>query len=193
MYRKIFGILKILILSSLLMACANTQESALKEMQLSFVTVHHSTLQIPLHASYQWSEGFSHQSVEGRLHHVDMWSLLKQAIEQEMLDKGYQQALPHESADLHISFVAALTSALNDTEIQQQYGLVPGLETGLIDHHRYEKGTLIFDVVNPATQQIAWRTAGQALANLQSIPAEARAARIQLFVKKLLEFLPDAK
>ena len=65
--------------------------------------------------------------------------------------------------------------------------------TERIDHHKYEKGTLIFDVVNPETQQLAWRTAGQALASLENIPLTERQARIDVFVKKLLAFLPDAK
>jgi len=162
-------------------------------MQVSFVTVHHSKLLIPVNATYQWSEGFVHQASEGRLHHIDMWSLLKQAIEQEMQNKGYRKIAQTEQADLDISFIAALTSALDDNKIQQQYGLVPGLVTQRIDHHRYEKGTLVFDVVNPRTQQLAWRTAGQALASLADIPLEERQARIAVFVKKLLAFLPDAK
>lgn len=193
MYRKISLILKFILLSSLLASCASKQAIQPENMQVSFVTVHHSKLLIPVNATYQWSEGFIHQASEGRLHYIDMWSLLKQGIEQEMQNKGYQKVAQTEQADIDISFVAALTSALDDNKIQQQYGLVPGLVTQRIDHHRYEKGTLIFDVVNPDSQQLAWRTAGQALASLEDIPLAERQARIEVFVKKLLAFLPDAK
>lgn len=193
MYRKISLILKFILLSSLLASCASKQAIQPENMQVSFVTVHHSKLLIPVNATYQWSEGFIHQASEGRLHYIDMWSLLKQGIEQEMQNKGYQKVAQTEQADIDISFVAALTSVLDDNKIQQQYGLVPGLVTQRIDHHRYEKGTLIFDVVNPDSQQLAWRTAGQALASLEDIPLAERQARIEVFVKKLLAFLPDAK
>lgn len=193
MYRKFFLSLKYILMSALLTSCVTSQNMPYEEMKVSFVTVHHSTLSIPLHASYQWSEGFSHQVSQGRLHKIDMWSLLKQSIEQEMQRKGYHKTTQAKTANLNISFVAALTSSLNDQQIEQKYGLVPGLIAPKLDPRHYEKGTLIFDVVNPDTQQLAWRTAGQALASLDDIPAAERAARINVFVKKLLEFLPDAK
>ncbi|NOQ13408.1 MAG: DUF4136 domain-containing protein [Methyloprofundus sp.] len=193
MYRKISLILKCILISALIVSCSAKQPLQPEDMQVSFVNVHHSELHIPVNAIYQWSEGFVHQVSEGRLHYIDMWSLLKQGIEQEMQNKGYRKIAQTEQADIDISFVAALTSALDDHQIQQQYGLVPGLVTQRIDHHRYEKGTLIFDVVNPETQQLAWRTAGQALASLEDIPLVEREERIKLFVKKLLAFLPDAK
>ncbi len=182
-----------MLISLFIVSCSTKQVVQPEDMQVSFITVHHSELHIPVNATYQWSEGFVHQVTEGRLQYIDMWSLLKAAIEQEMHNKGYRKIAQTEQADIDISFVAALTSALDDNQIQQQYGLVPGLVTQRIDHHRYEKGTLIFDVVNPNTQQLVWRTAGQALASLEEIPLAERRARIELFVKKLLNFLPDAK
>jgi len=193
MYRNFSIILKCIFISAVVVSCANKQDIQPENTQASFVTMHHSKLHIPVNATYQWSEGFVRQVSEGRLHYIDMWSLLKQGIEQEMQNKGYRKIAQTEQADIDISFVAALTSALDDNEIQQKYGLVPGLMTQRVDHHRYEKGSLIFDVVNPKTQQLAWRTAGQALASLEDIPLVERQARIEIFVKKLLNFLPDAK
>lgn len=192
MYRKFFLILKYILISASLFSCTTTQERQVEEMPVSFITVHHSKLSIPVNATYQWSAGFSQQVSLGKLHNINMWRLLKQSIEQEMQHKGYQKAALAKAANLNISFVAALTSELNDQEIQQQYGLVPGLVTTGVNQQHYEKGTLIFDVVNPDSQQLAWRTAGQALASLDDIPMIERQARIDLFVKKLLVFLPDA-
>lgn len=192
MYRKISLIVKGLLLSSLLMACSVKQVIPSEEMHVSFVTVHHSKIFIQLPATYQWSEGFTHQAAEARLQHVDMWHLLKQAIEQEMQRKGYEQVSQTAQADISISFVAALTSALDDYDIQQKYALVPGLVDNSVDHHRYEKGSLIFDVVDSKTGQLAWRTAGQALvAVLETMPLAERKIRVAIFVKKLLAFLPE--
>ena len=129
-----------MLISAFIVSCSTKQEVQLEDMQVSFVTVHHSKLLIPVNATYQWSEGFVRQVSEGRLQYIDMWSLLKQGIEQEMQNKGYRKVAQTQQADIDISFVAALTSALDDNEIQQQYGLVPGLVTERIDHHRFEKG-----------------------------------------------------
>lgn len=108
-----------------------------------------------------------------------------------MNHKGYRPIADAEQADLNISFVAALASTISDAEIAREYGLVPGLMVNNVDKQHYEKGTLIFDVVNPITGKLAWRTAGQALASLDDISLAQRKARIDSFVKRLLAFLPE--
>lgn len=190
MYRKIL-IINYILLSVLLVSCATKQYARQENMQVSFITVHHSKLLIPENATYQWSEGFSRQAEKGLIKNVDIWALLKQSIEQEMQKKGYEHIAEAEHADINISFIATLASTLGDDEIAQRYGLVPGLMVHNVDKNRYEKGTLIFDVVNPKTNQLAWRTAGQALATLADIPLDERKSRIDVFVKKLLAFLPE--
>lgn len=175
----------------MLLSCSTHQQVLEENMPVSFITVHHSVLTIPENATYQWSEGFRERADSGVIKNVDMWGLLKQSIENEMRRKGYQQISEARQADLNISFIAALESSLGDTQIAQQFGLVPGLMVQNFDKNRYEKGTLIFDVVNPQTNRLAWRTAGQALATLTDIPLQERKARIDVFVKKLLAFLPE--
>ena len=178
-------------MGALLVSCSATQHVPKDEMLVSFITVHHSMLLLPENATYQWSKGFTRQADDGLIKNVDMWTLLKQSIEQEMQNKGYRQIADAEQADLNISFMATLESSMGDAEIAQQYGLVPGLMVHNVDKNHYEKGTLIFDVVNPKTNQLAWRTAGQALASLGDIPLAQRKSRIDVFVKKLLAFLPE--
>lgn len=160
-------------------------------MSVSFITAYHSKLLLPENATYQWSKGFTRHSSSGMIKNVDMWSLIKQSIEQEMQAKGYRPVAEAEQADINISFVAVLASDMSDAEIADRYGLVPALMVHNVDKNNYEKGTLIFDVVNPKTNQLAWRTAGQALATLKDIPMEERKSRIDVFVKKLLAFLPE--
>jgi hypothetical protein len=132
-----------------------TQQIPQEDILVSFITVHHSKLLLPENATYQWSKSFARQSDEGLIKNVDMWGLLKQAIEQEMQNKGYTQIADAGQADLNISFMAALESSMGDAEIAQKYGLVPGLMVNHVDKDLYEKGTLIFDVVNPRTNQLA--------------------------------------
>ncbi|WP_428355250.1 DUF4136 domain-containing protein [Methyloprofundus sp.] len=191
MYRKACLLANLILFSVLLVSCSTKQYVAQEEMRVSFITVHHSKLLLPENATYQWSKGFLQQSGSGLIKNVDMWALLKQSIERHMRKKGYKQVAGAEQADLNICFVASLQSALSDEEIARRYGLVPGLMVHNIDKARYEKGTLIFDVVNPKTNQLVWRTAGQALATLEDIPLDARKSRIDIFVKKLLAFLPE--
>ena len=191
MNRKISLLVNFVLISALLASCATTRHVHDEGMLVSFITVHHSKLLLPENATYQWSKGFTHQHDDGLIKNVDMWTLLKQSIEKEMNHKGYRQIADAEQADLNISFVAALASTISDTEIAREYGLVPGLMVNNVDKQHYEKGTLIFDVVNPITGKLAWRTAGQALASLDDIPLAQRKARIDSFVKRLLAFLPE--
>ena len=191
MLRKIVLIGKGLLVGALLAGCATTEVVPENDRQVAFVTVHHSIFHIPVSATYRWSDGFMQQSDTDIIKNVPMWGLLKQGIEQEMQRKGYRQVRQNEQADIDISFAAALTSSLDDQKIQQKYGLVPGLMVNPLNPQRYEKGTLIFDVLNPRTNKLAWRTAGQALASLKAISLPDRQARIRGFVKKLLAFLPE--
>ncbi|MDT8426195.1 MAG: DUF4136 domain-containing protein [Methyloprofundus sp.] len=191
MVRKIVLLSKGLLVGALLVGCATTDVVSENDRQTAFVTVHHSILHISMPATYRWSDGFMQQSKGELIKKVPMWDLLQQGIEQEMQRKGYRQVLQTEQADMNISFAIALSSSLDDQKIQEQYGLVPGLMVNPLNPQRYEKGTLIFDVLNPQTNKLAWRTAGQALASLESVPLVERKARIQVFVKKLLAFLPE--
>ena len=160
-------------------------------MPVSFITVYHSKLLLPENATYQWSKGFTRHADRGLIKNVDMWGLIKQSIEQEMQAKGYRHIAEAEQADINISFIAVLASDLSDAEIESRYGLVPVLTVPNVNKNNYEKGTLIFDVVNPKTNKLAWRAAGQALTSLKDIPLEERESRIDVFVKKLLAFLPE--
>jgi hypothetical protein len=56
---------------------------------------------------------------------------------------------------------------------------------------RDEKGTLVFDVINRKTNQLVWRIAWLTAASMGDIPLAERKARINVFVKKLLAFLPE--
>ncbi|MEO1885999.1 MAG: hypothetical protein ABGX72_01305 [Methyloprofundus sp.] len=56
---------------------------------------------------------------------------------------------------------------------------------------RDEKGDLVFDVISRKTNQLVWRTAWPVAASLGDIPLAERKARINVFVKKLLAFLPE--
>ena len=162
-----------------------------EKMRTAFVVVHHSILNIPKQATFQWSPGFTRQAKGELIKNVDMWSLIKQSIEGEMQRQGYRHIEQAEQADINICFTAVLQESLRDAQIAQRYGLVPGLMTHNIDQHRYQKGTVIFDVVNPHSGQLVWRTAGQALASLENIPQQERNTRINIFVKKLLAFLAE--
>ncbi len=174
--------------SLLLVACSSAPivSSLDSENKTVFMTVHHSILHISLPASYHWSSRFLHQPMQSSVQ-----DLLKQSIEQEMQRKGYRLVGEQQPADLTISFTLAFNSVLNDKDIQRLYGLAPSLLNGEMGHHRYEKGTVIFDVLNTKTQQLAWRTAGKNLTAIIDLPSAEKQERINYFVKKLLAFLPE--
>ncbi|TXL14253.1 hypothetical protein BMR05_01310 [Methylococcaceae bacterium HT4] len=167
MYRKICLTLRSVFIKyplmvMLLVSCSATQLVQQESMPVAFITVHHSKLLIPENATYQWSDGFMRHSQKGLISNVDMWELLKQSIEQELNNKGYRHTAEAEHADLNISFIAALASTLGDKEIASRYGLVPGLMVHSVDKNRYEKGTLIFDVLKPGNRSagLAYSRAG---------------------------------
>ncbi|HIG64599.1 MAG TPA: hypothetical protein EYQ43_03330 [Methyloprofundus sp.] len=78
---------------------------------MPFITAHHSKLLLLKNTTYYWSKGVARQSDEGLIKNVDMWTLLKQSIEQEVQNKGYQHIENAGQADLNISFMALWNQA----------------------------------------------------------------------------------
>lgn len=89
-----------------------------------------------------------------------------------------------------IGYVAALKTALDDNAIEQTYGVRPGLIEGEIDQRKFEKGTVIVDLIEPVSGRLIWRGAGQSLATLEDIPPELRKQRVHQFIKNLFSALP---
>jgi len=161
-------------------------ENSLALARTSMVQKHYDDELIPNGTLFSWSPSLKGVYQDNRLDHVDMDNLLKQAIKNALVKKGYLFTENSITAAYTVTFTAALKSALSDDEVLRIYGAQPGLVPNRKADQTAEKGTLIVDVVNQKTGRLHWRSIGQALANLNEIPLQHRKQRVDQFVDFLL-------
>ncbi len=189
---KIISILSILFLVS-----CTTQKSPQTSvqntplaMQSSMVTARYSNDRISASAIYQWAPRQIEFHDDSRLAHANLNNLIQMSIIDELNSKGYSYKPDASQPEFQIAYVAALKTALNDQAIEQKYGIRPGLVDGKSDQSKYEKGTIIIDLIEPVSGRLIWRGAGQAMATLEDIPQDVRKSRVQKFIKDLFSALP---
>ena len=76
-----------------------------------------------------------------------------------MQEKGYG-FVPSGRADLYIGYVAALVGDLDDDKLQEIYGFDTGWRPN-DNPRKYEKGTLIVDIMQNYPRRLIWRGAIQ--------------------------------
>lgn len=161
-------------------------------MQSSMVTARYSNDRISPSAIYQWAPRQIKFYDDSRLEHANLNYLIQMSIINELNSKGYSYQPESRQPQFQIAYVAALQTALDDQAIEEKYGIRPGLVDGKNDRSKYEKGTIIVDLIEPASGRLIWRGAGQALATLEDIPQEQRKQRVEKFIKDLFIALPNA-
>jgi hypothetical protein len=117
------------------------------------------------------------------------------AVEHELESRGLTK-VPFDTADLHVAYFAALTVGFNQTYLGEYYGYISGwaspIPIGLAPTtsvSMYEKGTVLVDVVDRASNKAIWRaTAVTRIAQEHSL--DKRVERINDAAKKMFEKYP---
>ena len=89
-----------------------------------------------------------------------------------------------------VDYRVALGNPLEDERLSRRHGVQPGLQAGTPDASRYEKGTLVVNVVDNSHGRTVWSSALQGFADLD-IPAHVRQQRINEIVARMLAGFPD--
>ncbi len=116
--------------------------------------------------------------------------LLEDSIEQSFRARGLN-FYPYVSArsDFWVVYVIVLDDSSGDDQILRTYGMMPGFVTDTTTS--YEKGTLIVDLVDSASQRQVWRGSVQGLV-APDLPEEVRRLRLQSAIDQMLSNLPIA-
>src|SRR4051794_5158725 len=84
------------------------------------------------------------------------------AVDRELTARGLVQA-PPETADIHIAYFAALSVGFDQSYLGEHYGYITGFASPVpsfapsTSSTVYDKGTVLIDVVNRATNRAIWR------------------------------------
>ena len=114
---------------------------------------------------------------------------LEKAIGNALQKKGYEYTWRAGLADLRVGYLVVMNGVLTGKEINDRFGIQPGLNLQAPDTVRYEKGTLVIDILDMKTGRTAWRGALQGFADLR-ISKEDRQERFDDMVMFMLARFP---
>jgi hypothetical protein len=114
---------------------------------------------------------------------------LEKAISNALQKKGYEYTWRAGLADLRVGYLVVMNGVLTGKEINDRFGIQPGLNLQAPDSVRYEKGTLVIDILDMKSGRTAWRGALQGFADLR-ISKEDRQERFDDMVMFMLARFP---
>lgn len=116
-------------------------------------------------------------------------TLVQDAIVSTLQQKGYRQVATAGEADLLVDYHIALGDAAAGSALAGTYGVQPSINVDSPDPEKYEKGTLVIEVIDSRTGLSAWRSALQGFAGMD-LPAAQRRERIELMMQRMLSGVP---
>ena len=114
---------------------------------------------------------------------------LENVISNALQKKGYEYTWRAGLADLRVGYLVVMNGVLTGKEINDRFGIQPGLNLQAPDTVRYEKGTLVIDIIDVKTGHAAFRGALQGFADL-GISREDRQDRLDDMVMFMLARFP---
>jgi len=158
--------------------------------RLSVVVVFDNTMFIPTPARFAWPQGGTHSYMDTKLKNVPVISMLKDIIQEQLIQKGFKHTTSTDESDFLVMFTVAVEGALSDEAINKNFGIQPGLQSNAKQNNEYTKGTLVIDIQNKFTQQSLLRGAIQGFAKFD-LSNEERKTRLKAAVRNVLDKLPN--
>jgi hypothetical protein len=117
------------------------------------------------------------------------------AVDRQLAARGLTQADP-DSADVHVAYMAALSTGFSHTYLGEYYGYVTGwgspIPPGLAPSTSatiYEKGTVVVDIVDRTSKRAIWR--GSIVTRVhQETKLEKRIERINEGAERIFQRFP---
>lgn len=183
-----------LTLVSLLPGCARMpsvggEATRVKPMPFTAVSTMDPLADVSSAVSFTWAPRMQEIHSDPRANQAPDQQALENAISGALQNKGYEHTWKSGSADLKVGYLVVMNGALSGEEISDRFGIQPGLNLPTPDDTRYEKGTLVVDIIDAKTGRTVWRGALQGFADLE-IPKEERQERLNAMVTFMLARFP---
>jgi hypothetical protein len=195
MKRRQHGVLVVLLaLGSVLPGCVQMPPAGgaamrVKPMPFTAVSTMDPLADVSSAASFTWAPRMQEIYSDAREGQAPDQQVLEQAISGALQNKGYEYTWKAGAADLKVGYLVVMNGALSGEQIRARFGIEPGLNLPTPDDTRYEKGTLVVDIIDAKTGRTVWRGALQGFADLE-IPKEDRQERLNAMVTFMLARFP---
>ena len=140
--------------------------------------------------TYAWRPGPQQGVSDPRFDSTLIDTRVRAAIDRVLASKGYRTAAPGTVADFLVGYHAVVRQKTSAQTINGWYGYRVGARRAPQAYvHDYDKGTLLIDVIDPATMQLLWRGSGTGVVDPQA-SLEKREQRINEAVDRILADFP---
>ncbi len=170
--------------------CFITIASA-EETPYAVISVSNPDIKVLTSKEFTWSDKSRYVYEDNRLEGFPLKKNFQNDIKTKLISNGFTFTESLQNASIFVGYVIALESSLNDMDINNLYGINPGFinKEKEKNKNKYEKGTIIIDIIESRTNRMIWRGAMQGMAEF-GIPDNEREERLSSAVNRLLdEFL----
>ncbi len=170
--------------------CFLTIASA-EETTYAVISVSNPDIKVLSSREFTWSDKSRYVYDDKRLEGFPLKNRFQNDIKNKLTSNGFTFTESLQNASIFVGYVIALESSLNDMDINNLYGINPGFINKEKEKNKtkYEKGTIIIDIIESRTNRMIWRGAMQGMAEF-GIPDNEREERLSSAVNRLLdEFL----
>ena len=162
-----------------------------QEIPSSIVSVSNPEIKVLSSKTFTWSPKSIYVYEDERFKGFPIKQTFQKDIYKKLTKSGFTYADSLDEAGIVVGYVLALESALSDMDINNLYEMNPGFIGDKSDTDKYEKGTIVIDIIEARTNRMIWRGALQGMANFD-VSDKERKERIKIVVDRLLdEFIKD--
>ena len=158
---------------------------------ISLETEHDPSASFEGRKSFAWLVG-PRETGDARVDDPTVQARIKETIETALAEQGYKGTTA-EKADFFVSYKARINQEIEtwQTTMNLPYGWrsAMGPRKTVTAVHEVEEGTLILDIVDPASRNLIWRGIASAAIDRRKSPEERR-ARLRRAVSMLLDRFP---
>ena len=192
MFRNInllYKFASILLVSLITVSCVTEtvdSPNAMKFSNAAIIAVQDPNIFVTKGATFAWLPEAVRFYDDKRLENAPIKALIEKEIIKNLLAKEVILVESVNGSKFAIAYTAALESSLDDTEIIQRFGLLPGNSQVPQDDSNIEKGTLIIYVFENKTHDIVWRSAAQVSVEFD-MPVDERKARVERVLAEMFQ------
>ena len=162
-----------------------------QEIPTSVISISNPDIRVLSSKDFTWSPRAIYVYDDKRFGDFPLRETFEEDIKEVLTKNGFKYVDSVDQSGLIVGYVLALESSLSDMDINNLYGMNPGFIPDKADTDKYEKGTIIIDIIESRTNRMIWRGALQGMANFE-VSGEERKKRIKTVVNRLLsEFIKD--
>ena len=140
-------------------------------------------------STFSWATATEPPAGDSRMEGVQVNALIEDAIATTLRHKGFNYLAATGEGDLLVRYAVSLNDAAADSRLAEKYGMQPDVGYTAPDPEKFEKGTLVIDIIERQSGLSTWRSSLQGFAYLD-IGAAERRQRLQAMVQRMLSGLP---